>query len=275
MNLAEQLARYFAERPPMAIAASGGVDSMTLAVVAHRSRAGTEVYHAVSPAVPADATARVNAYAAREGWRLHVIEAGEMQDPEYLANPVNRCYHCKTSLYHAVTGRTALAVASGANLDDLGDYRPGLIAAEEHQVRHPYIELGIGKADLRQIAAALQLHDLKALPAAPCLSSRVTTGIAIDAGLLPVIDEAEKLLWRRLAAALPVKGLRCRVRPEGIAIQIESEAAIDPEDPLYPPVMAAVQALFRQRGFAGRARQVTVEPYQRGSAFLIDAVQVR
>ena len=272
-KLLTRLERYFASRPPMAIAVSGGVDSMTLAVVAHRSQPGTEVYHAISPAVPADGTARVRAYASKEGWRLQVITAGEMDDPQYLANPANRCYHCKTSLYRSVTGRTALQVASGTNTDDLGDYRPGLNAAEEHQVCHPYVELGIGKAALRQIASELQLDDLKALPAAPCLSSRVTTGIAIDASLLPVIDAAEKLLWQRLQAQLPLKALRCRVRPEGLAIELDADQ-FDPASPLYPPAIAAVQSLFRQRGYADKASQVTIEPYQRGSAFLIDTVSL-
>ena len=274
MSKLTQLQEYFAARPPMAIAVSGGVDSMTLAVVAHRSKPGTAVFHAVSPAVPADATARVRHYAGKEGWQLQVIEAGEIDDPQYLANPANRCYYCKTDLYQTVTGKTALTVASGTNLDDLGDYRPGLIAAKEHQVCHPYVEVGIDKDGLRQIAGELQLNDLKALPAAPCLSSRVTTGIAIDAALLPVIDEAEKLLWQQLEAAMPLNGIRCRVRPEGLAIQIDSDQAFDAASPAYPPAINAVQSLFKARGFAPRARQVTVEPYQRGSAFLIDALQV-
>ena len=192
--------QYFRERPPLAIAVSGGVDSMTLAVVAHRAQPGTSIFHALSPAVPALATQRVKQKAAQEGWALTLINAGEMQDPQYLANPANRCYFCKTNLYDAVARTTRLKVASGTNLDDLGDYRPGLIAAEEHQVCHPWVELGIDKQGLRGIAAELGLDDLKDLPAAPCLSSRVTTGIAIDAALLPIIDEAERLVATLLAS---------------------------------------------------------------------------
>ena len=83
----------------MAPAVSGGVDSMTLAVVAHRIGAAPEMFHAVSPAVPASATERVHEVAAREGWLLRVVDAGEFDDPDYVANPVDRCFHCKTELY--------------------------------------------------------------------------------------------------------------------------------------------------------------------------------
>ena len=71
---------------------------------------------------------------------------------------------------------------SGANVDDLGDYRPGLDAARERSVRHPYIELGIGKSTVRALAQVLQLHDVQDLPSSPCLSSRIESGIAINAG---------------------------------------------------------------------------------------------
>jgi PP-loop superfamily ATP-utilizing enzyme len=108
-----------------AIAVSGGVDSMTLAIVAGRLPEGAfEMFHALSPAVPADATARVRHHAAREGWTLREITAGEFDDPAYRANPVDRCFHCKTNLYGAVCARTEKTVLSGTNRDDLGDYRP-------------------------------------------------------------------------------------------------------------------------------------------------------
>ena len=122
---------------PVAVAVSGGVDSMTLAFVAHRVNRVSQMFHALSPAVPERATGRVKDYADREGWNLNLIDAGEIRDPQYLANPVNRCYYCKTNLYDTVCERTDLMVISGTNKDDLGDYRPGLVAADEHRVRHP------------------------------------------------------------------------------------------------------------------------------------------
>ena len=92
----QKLSDYFRQEAPMAIAVSGGVDSMTLAVVAHRMQPKTHIYHAISPAVPAEATQRVKHYAQQEDWQLTIIDAGEMQDEDYLANPANRCYFCKT-----------------------------------------------------------------------------------------------------------------------------------------------------------------------------------
>ena len=112
---------------PLAVAVSGGVDSMTLAVVAHATLGDQALMlHAVSPAVPAAATARVRGYAESQGWRLQIVNAGEFDDPNYLSNPVNRCYFCKSNLYQAMrrlSAATDLIVVSGTNADDLGDYQ--------------------------------------------------------------------------------------------------------------------------------------------------------
>ena len=184
-----QLAEYLSQLGPAAVAVSGGVDSMTLGVLAHRVNPNIEIFHAVSPAVPIQATERVKKYASQENWRLKIIDAGEIEDPDYLANPANRCYFCKTNLYDTIVASTSSLVLSGTNTDDLGDYRPGLSAAQEHQVCHPYVECGVSKASLRQIALNLGLTDLHDLPAAPCLSSRIETGITINPNVLPVINE--------------------------------------------------------------------------------------
>ena len=134
----------------VAVAVSGGVDSMTLAVVAHRAPdVSVAMYHAVSPAVPADATERVERYARRERWSLEVLDAGEFVDPRYVANPVNRCYFCKTNLYSTIAAPAGAVIVSGTNTDDLGDFRPGLAAAAEHAIRHPYVECGIDKSTVR------------------------------------------------------------------------------------------------------------------------------
>ena len=115
----------------LAVAVSGGVDSMTLAVAASRWRAMPLIaMHAVSPAVPSAATARVRRHAAREGWELRILDAGEFADPAYRANPANRCFFCKTNLYASMADRHDGILASGTNIDDLGDWRPGLAAAE-------------------------------------------------------------------------------------------------------------------------------------------------
>ena len=196
------------ELGPVAVAVSGGVDSMTLAYVAHRANPLSQTFHALSAAVPVSATERVKRYAELEGWNLTIIDAGEMQDPSYLNNPVDRCYYCKSCLYDTIAKQTELLIVSGTNLDDLSDYRPGLKAASEHQVRHPYVDSEIDKQSVRAIANHLGLDDLADLPAAPCLSSRITTGISIDDRVLPVVDEVERKVWKIMQGVLPIKGVR-------------------------------------------------------------------
>ena len=124
--------------PEVAVAVSGGVDSLTLATAVHRRPAVRSImFHATSPAVPEEATERVRGLANEQGWTLRIIDAGEFADKDYRANPVNRCFYCKTNLYGAIVPLTEAQVLSGTNLDDLGEYRPGLQAAEHHAVRHP------------------------------------------------------------------------------------------------------------------------------------------
>jgi uncharacterized protein len=246
---------------PVAIAVSGGVDSMTLAWFAHRHLPGQVAQvHALSPAVPPAATARVRAYAAREGWGLRVIDAGEFSDPAYRANPADRCFYCKRNLYSTIIAQVAGRVASGTNLDDLGDYRPGLQAARQFAVRHPYVEAGIGKAGVRALAEHFGLHDLAALPASPCLSSRVETGIRIEATDLAFIDRVETLLRAELAAAV----VRCRRRHEGLVIELDELALGRVRLASNASLKARLEAMCQAEGFA----IPRYEPYRRGSAFL-------
>jgi uncharacterized protein len=102
-----------------------------------------------------------------------VFDAGEFADPRYRANPANRCFFCKTNLYGHIVAQPGGTVLSGTNTDDLADWRPGLTAAAQHGVRHPFVEAGIDKPAIRRIAARIGLGDIADLPAAPCLSSRI------------------------------------------------------------------------------------------------------
>lgn len=253
---------------PVAVAVSGGVDSMTLAVLAHQVLAPDAVmFHAASPAVPPEASARVRRHAARHGWDLRVISAGEFDDPDYLRNPANRCFYCKANLYgeiarHAeATPASAMTLASGTNLDDLGDYRPGLRAAKDHAVRHPWVEAGIDKKEIRAIARALGLYDLAELPAAPCLSSRLETGIAVSAPALAFVHRVERLLTDRLGP----RTVRCRVRHQGTAVELDPDSLARLLSGQGAALRGEVARLSARHGYGEAVR---FEPYRMGSAFL-------
>jgi pyridinium-3,5-biscarboxylic acid mononucleotide sulfurtransferase len=252
-----------AQLPAAAVAVSGGVDSLTLATLAHEVM-GVRVTmrHAISPAVPAEATERVRGLARTRGWALDVFDAGEFADPRYRANPVNRCFFCKTSLYGAIAGRTDAVILSGTNMDDLGDYRPGLEAAKTRGVRHPFVEAGMDKATVRALAAELGLGDIAELPAAPCLSSRVETGIAIEAPVLRMIEEAEILLRDGLAP----RTVRCRVRRVGIVVELDPATLSAMGDAIQESLTRSLTALAEKHGVG--SRPVAFAPYKTGSAFL-------
>jgi uncharacterized protein len=258
----DELDRALVGMQSVAVAVSGGVDSMTLAFAAHRQLgAKATMFHALSPAVPPEATERTRQHAARFGWKLEVIDAGEFSDPEYLRNPVNRCFFCKNNLYGTIASRSRETIVSGTNLDDLSDFRPGLQAAAHHRVRHPYVEAGIDKATVRAIAALFGLAELSELPASPCLSSRIETGIAVDASTLNLVHAVEKLVGRELRT----NTVRCRVRRDGLVVELDGSAferAVREKNELLHEELGQ---LFVSRGFPGRVR---FEQYRMGSAFL-------
>lgn len=205
----DRLLSLLGELPGVAVAFSGGIDSTVVAKAAFLALGARAVaVTADSPSVARREIADACELAALIGIRHVVVPTQEFANPAYRANDGTRCYHCKTELYTTVERLLpelgVPVVVSGANLDDRGDYRPGLLAAAEHAVRHPLQEAGFTKADVRAMAQLWELPTWDK-PASPCLSSRMAPGVAVTPERTRRVEDAES----RLRAL----GLRdCRVR---------------------------------------------------------------
>lgn len=248
------------------VACSGGVDSLVLATVAHRELPrSTLVAHAVTPAVPAAATVRVHTAASREGWPLEIVHSDEFADERYLANPVDRCYHCKSHLYDALgvladqRSTADATLLSGANLDDLGEYRPGLDAAAERGVRHPFVEAGIDKAGIRSIARELRL-DVAELPASPCLASRLYTGTRVTVARLRAVEMGEELIRTQTGIGV----VRCRVREDQVVVEVDGDARAALDDDLLDATFELMR--LSEPGLA--SIRLDDRPYRPGRAVL-------
>lgn len=194
----EQLLESIAGLGDCAVAFSAGVDSTVVAKAAQLALGDRAVaVTAVSPSLASGELEQAKALAAEIGIRHVVISTDEFDNPDYLRNAPDRCYHCKTELYGQIDGILArlnvAAVLNGANVDDAADYRPGMQAAAEHQVRSPLADCGFTKADVRELAAHWHLP-VWDKPASPCLSSRVAYGEAVTPERLQMIDQAEQFL---------------------------------------------------------------------------------
>jgi pyridinium-3,5-biscarboxylic acid mononucleotide sulfurtransferase len=180
------------------VAYSGGVDSMFLACVA-REVLGDRALAAIadSPSLPRREFAEALELAKRFGFPVRVIRTREFSNPEYLANPNNRCYFCKhelfTELLPLARSEGFSVIAYGENASDVGDYRPGAQAAAEFQVRAPLKETGLTKADIRKLSAHLGLPTADK-PQMACLSSRVPYGEHVTPEKLLMIEQAESVL---------------------------------------------------------------------------------
>ena len=174
-----------------------------------RASAGRAVaVTAVSASLPGGELESARELAGQIGIRHQVIETDEFSNQDYTRNAPDRCYHCKTELYGRLEKLApeldVEVLFNGANLDDLGDYRPGMMAAGEHAVRSPLIETGLDKQDVRDLAAYWELPVCN-LPASPCLSSRVAYGLEVTPERLARIDAAEQFLRSRGFSPLRVR----------------------------------------------------------------------
>lgn len=259
MTRVEELERRIRSLGSCVVAFSGGVDSSLVAALAARAVGDRAIaVTAISPALASGELDGARAVADAVGIRHELITTAELEREGYRRNDRERCYHCKSELYDGLSAfasaRGYAAVLSGANADDLGDWRPGLRAAAEHGVVHPLVESGVGKEEVRRIARELGVPSAEK-PASPCLASRIPYGTAVEVDTLARIDLAETSLKR-----LGYRVLRVRHYGDLGRVQL---AADELPRALSPTGKMEVVAAVIAAGYA--AAEIDEKPFRSGS----------
>jgi uncharacterized protein len=264
----QALIEWFRGFGNVAIGFSGGVDSSYLAAVAVEA-IGPEHTIAIigrSASFPDSQWRTARELAAHIGVPVLEIDTNELADERYAANPSNRCYFCKSELWTKLAPlareRTAAVLLDGTNADDLGDYRPGAKAAQEHGVRSPLAEIGMTKAEIRERSRARGLPTW-AKPSSPCLSSRIPYGTPVTVERLRRIDEAESAL-RELGFT---GNLRVRDHGDLARIELDSDQI---ERACAEPLAARIAGVVRAAGFSRVA--VDLAGFKSGSLNVLEGI---
>lgn len=222
--LASGLLEWFAGFPGILVAFSGGVDSTVVAQAAYLA-VGTNslAITADSPSLSRHELAQARELAQLIGIRHQIIQTDELLDADYARNDAQRCFHCKSHLFSKLESLrcqlpSAWIIATGTNKDDLSDFRPGLRAAADFAVRSPLAELGITKAQVRELAS-YWLLPVDDKPASPCLASRIAYGVEVTPQRLRMVEEAEAMI-----RGLGIPEFRVRVHAGEVArIEVGTE----------------------------------------------------
>lgn len=250
---------------PTLVAFSGGVDSsFLLAVAAEVLRDQVVALMTISPSTPPEDMQQAASLTQSLHVRLLAIQHNELAIPEYAANPINRCYFCKNSLYEICRREASLlailSIADGVNMDDLADYRPGLRAASEYGIAHPLIEGEFNKEEIRQGSRLLGLPTWEK-PASPCLASRVPYGTPITKTILAQIAQGESML-----RSLGFKELRVRHHGRNARIEFDREELAK----ISPSVVNHIRESMKKIGFS--SVMLDIGGYRRGR--LNEGIQV-
>jgi pyridinium-3,5-biscarboxylic acid mononucleotide sulfurtransferase len=254
--------RLFSILKPMQrviVAYSGGADSAYLAWAAHRVLGGDALaITADSASIPESHKQAADAFARECGFRHEYVETREFDNPEYIKNDPNRCFHCKDELFTRLEivarERGIEHIAYGVNVDDLGDYRPGQKAAKLHQAKAPLVDAGLTKAEIRELSRLTGLSTWDR-PASACLSSRIPYGTPVTMENIKTVERGEEAIRQ-----LGFRQFRVRFHGKLVRIEIakdELAAALTPE------MAQRFVEIFKPLGF--HYVTIDLEGYRQGS----------
>jgi uncharacterized protein len=255
----EKLFSLLAALDRVLIAYSGGTDSAYLAWAAHRVLGDRAIaITADSASLPESHKRDAGAFARECGFRHEYVSTKEFDNPDYVKNDPNRCFHCKDELFHCMEllakDRGGSNIIYGVNLDDLGDYRPGQRAAQLHCVKAPLVEAELTKAEIRELSrlAGLSTWDR---PASACLSSRIPYGTPVTSENLKIVDQGEEAI-----RALGFRQFRVRLHGELVRIEIAPDELAKA---LTTGMAESFVGIFKPLGF--HYVTIDLEGYQQGS----------